>query len=181
MRSNQTELVVKEVSESGLFKGYASVFNIIDAHKEAMLPGSFSNSLRKWQRAGNMPKMLWQHDNTKPIGIWLQIEEDDKGLYVTGQILRCLKRGDEVYHLLKNGVIDSLSIGFLPRQSHQDSSNTLRYHSDVDLVEISLVTYPANPQARILNVKSHIMRCLNTCKNLKKILTPPLTGTKNNV
>ncbi len=172
MKTSNSTIHLKDINKNGFFKGYASVFNVIDAHKEAILPGAFSRTLHIWKKRHDMPKMLWQHDTNQPIGIWHHIEENEKGLLVTGQTLREIPRGEESYHLLKSGIIDSLSIGFFSCKSFNDPTHKLKYHSQVDLVEISLVTYPANPQARILHVKDRLAHCLYKCEALTRMLSP---------
>lgn len=138
-------------SQEGTFEGYASVFNAIDHQNDAIAPGAFSESLAKWKAEGHLPKLLWQHDPQTPIGIWDHMEEDDYGLFVRGHLLLNLPKGREAYILLKEGIVDGLSIGFLPRKSHQESK--ARVIDQVDLFEVSLVTFTANPLAYVTAYK----------------------------
>jgi HK97 family phage major capsid protein len=101
-----------------------------------------------------MPKLLWQHDQTRPIGIWHDIYEDDYGLFVKGQLLLDLQQAKEAYALLKAGVIDGLSIGFRPVKTRKSAPNQDRYIDEVDLQEISLVTFAANKKAKVTAVKT---------------------------
>ena len=136
-----------EPSEDGAFEGYASVFNVVDQGLDMVMPGAFTDSLAK-----RKPKMLWQHDMSQPIGVWDEIREDGKGLYVKGRVLGEIEQGEEALVLLRNKVIDSLSIGYRTVEAEQDGR--VRKLMKVDLFEISLVTFPMLPDAQITNVKS---------------------------
>jgi HK97 family phage prohead protease len=142
----------------GFFKGYASVFNVVDSQGDRLTQGSFNQSLKKHNDNQTMPKMLWQHDATAPIGKWTLIQEDDRGLYVEGQLLLEVERAREAYALIKEGGIDGLSIGFHIINGYK-KGNT-RVLTEVNLMEISLVTFAANPNARIMECKN--LTSLNT-------------------
>lgn len=144
---------IKSHQPDGFFCGYASVFLILDHHQEVIAPRAFKASLQRWTSKGKLPKMLWQHDAKKPVGIWHEIYEDEHGLFVKGQLLLDLEAGREAYALLKAGVIDSLSIGFRPVKAKRDGKSQGRLLEEVDLMEISLVTFGANPEAKITAVK----------------------------
>jgi hypothetical protein len=145
---------MKKLAPTGFFQGYASVFSVVDHHKEKVSKGAFLFSLSKWQQKKQWPKMLWQHDMTQPIGRWVSMREDQHGLFVQGQLLMDVAKGREAYALLKEGILDALSIGFLPVKSHYETSGKYRVLDQVDLHEVSLVTYGANPDARVTAVKS---------------------------
>lgn len=145
---------IKSTLEDGWFLGYASVFNIIDNQNEQVAPGAFTKTLHQWQQQNLMPKMLWQHDPKTPIGIWRHIAEDTHGLCVEGQLLLDLQQGKEAYSLLRKGVIDGLSIGFTVTRARKNYTTKTRILEEINLYEISLVTFAANPQARILRCKS---------------------------
>ena len=117
----RANLVIKSHQPDGFFCGYASVFQLKDFHGEIISPNAFKKSLAQWKSAGAMPKFLWQHDQTRPIGIWHDIYEDDYGLFVKGQLLLDLQQAKEAYALLKAGVIDGLSIGFRPVKTRKSS------------------------------------------------------------
>lgn len=144
---------IKSHQPDGFFCGYASVFQVLDHHQEVIVPKAFRGSLQRWSSKGKLPKMLWQHDAKKPVGVWQEIYEDDHGLFVKGQLLLDLAAGREAYALLKAGVIDSLSIGFRPVKAKRDGKSQVRLLEEVDLMEISLVTFGANPEAKITAVK----------------------------
>lgn len=147
-------LAVKHVQpdETGSFEGYASVFNAVDQQHERVSPGAFQTSLSNWKKDHRLPKMLWQHDPQTPIGFWESMVEDDYGLFVRGKILLDIQQGREAYTLLKSGVVDGLSIGFLAKKTHLDGA--VRVLDEVDLYEVSLVTFMANPHAKVTSFKN---------------------------
>jgi HK97 family phage prohead protease len=146
-------LSVKSWDADGTFSGYASVFGITDAQEEQVASGAFDLSLKSWAEMGKMPKLLWQHDFRHPIGLWHEIREDSHGLFVKGQLLLDLTQGREAYSLLKNGIVDGLSIGFITVRSRRGSASRVRVLEEVNLQEVSLVTFAANPKAKVERVK----------------------------
>ena len=142
---------MKTVESSGAFSGYASVWNTWDAQEEQVLPGAFAHSLQQSKSASSWPKLLWQHDPQEPIGAWENIQEDSHGLFVQGTLFLDLQKGKEAHLLLKRKVVDGLSIGYIPQQVKNTEKGRLLER--VDLHEISLVTFPSNPNARIYSVK----------------------------
>ncbi len=146
-------LSVKSWDADGSFSGYASVFGITDAQGEQVASGAFDLSLKSWAEAGKMPKLLWQHDFRHPIGLWHEIREDSHGLFVKGQLLLELAQGREAYSLLKNGIVDGLSIGFTTVRSRRGGNSQGRILEEVNLQEVSLVTFAANPKAKVERVK----------------------------
>lgn len=137
----------------GLIEGYASIFDVVDQQRERIAKGAFTKTLRAWRLSGKMPKMLWQHDAQQPIGLWTRLSEDEQGLYAEGRLTLGVPKADEAYLLLKEGVLESLSIGFRTIEAMQDKEHKTRVLLDIDLVEISLVTFGANTRATIHNVK----------------------------
>ncbi|MCH2038402.1 MAG: HK97 family phage prohead protease [Rickettsiales bacterium] len=144
---------VKNLDRNGVFTGYASVFNVVDNHNDVILKGAFEGSIKNMSQSKTRIKMLWQHDTKEPVGVFNLIKEDEQGLYVEGKLLLDLVKGREVYALLKSGAIEGLSIGYNPTNFSYDEVTGVRYISDIDLREISLVTFPANEQAKIMSVK----------------------------
>jgi len=134
----------------GEFEGYGAVFGNIDGGRDILEPGAFSKSLRKGTKR---IKMLWQHDPSEPIGIWTDIVEDDRGLRVKGKLELGIRRGLEAHTMLKTGIIDSMSIGYRTVVAEYDSARDIRSLKELDLWEISLVTFPMNPKATISSVK----------------------------
>jgi HK97 family phage prohead protease len=96
---------------------------------------------------------LWQHKQDEPIGVFEQMFEDEMGLYVQGRLLLDVARAREAYALLKQGAISGLSIGYSPTQYKIDANNGTRILSEIELWEISLVTFPANAAAGVTVVK----------------------------
>lgn len=169
-------LEVKSLDDEGSFSGYASVFGITDSQGEEVASGAFDLSLKSWAELGKMPKMLWQHDYRKPIGVWQDIREDVYGLQVKGHLLLDLAQGREAYSLIKNGVVDGLSIGFLTvkarRNESRNGSGRVRILEQVNLQEVSLVTFAANPKARVDRVKMidpELMALMNRLDQLEEI------------
>ena len=143
---------LKHLGQQGRFTGYASVFRHVDCDQDVIQKGAFQTAISHFQLHKDHPKMLWQHDATTPIGKWAVLKEDAHGLYVEGQLFLDLPKGKEAYTLLKEGVVDSLSIGFTPVKSTPRAKGG-REISEVILYEISLVTFPANEHAKITSIK----------------------------
>lgn len=146
-------LEIKHIKAQGSFSGYASIFHVMDLHHDQVMPGAFKFSLERWMKKQRWPFLLWQHNLSEPIGYWTHIQEDQKGLFVEGQLLLEIQRGKEAYSLIKKGVVEGLSIGFRPIVTRKDKTQRVRKLFQVDLVEISLVTLAANPEARLQEVK----------------------------
>ncbi len=140
---------VKTVSKTGDIEGYGSVFNNVDSGFDIVEPGAFAKSLEE----RGLPKMLWGHDMwDPPIGIWNEAKEDDRGLYLEGKLNLDMQRGREVHAALKMGSVDGLSIGYLPEDTDIDKRG-VRHLKQVDLFEVSVVTFPMNEEARVDAVK----------------------------
>jgi uncharacterized protein len=154
MQQISRQLDIKSMNQEGVFTGYASVFDVVDDHHEMIAPGAFSETLQCWRQKGQWPKLLWQHNQQFPIGLWHHIQEDEHGLFVKGQLLLDLHQAKEAYTLMKANVVDGLSIGFKTRKSTPLQRGRLRVLQAVDLYEISLVTFAANPAAKVVSMKS---------------------------
>jgi len=139
--------------DKGKFSGYASIFGNKDLGNDIIEKGAFTKSLRG--KSTKSVKMLYQHKTDEPIGIYKKLEEDEKGLYVEGQLAMGTQRGKEVYELMKMGAIDGLSIGYKvdAKGYDYDEKGKTRKLKSVDLMEISAVTFPMNPKARVRKVK----------------------------
>jgi HK97 family phage prohead protease len=133
--------------EAGTFAGYASVWNEPDSYGDTIKPGAFRKSIAQRKRTGG-PAMFWNHDPNEPISIWIDLVEDDRGLKVTGKLVTDSTRGANALALLKAGAVNGLSIGFRARSSER-GPNGGRVLTDIELVEISLVTLPAASRARV--------------------------------
>jgi hypothetical protein len=145
---------IKAVNADGTVEGYGSVFGVRDNYDDVIAKGAFIQSLKDHKAAGTMPAMLWQHDADKPIGIWTEMIEDEKGLRIKGQLAMETVKGKEAHALLKMGALNGLSIGFMSKEWAYDRDTEVRTLTAIDLWEVSLVTFPANEKARVTNVKS---------------------------
>lgn len=140
------------VDEAGVFEGYASLFGIEDLGRDIVAPGAFRRTLGR--RGPGGVRMLFQHDPAKPIGVWERMHEDARGLFVRGRLTLAAFHAREVHSLMKAGAIDGLSIGFRSVRSETDRRTGVRRLTEIDLWEISIVTFPMQPAARISDVKS---------------------------
>lgn len=143
-------LSLKRIDAAGTFAGYASVFHVIDSQRDEVMPGAFRDTLL--QREAPV-KLLWQHRLDEPVGVIHSLFEDANGLYLEGQLLLEVAQAREAYTLLKAGAVTGLSIGYTPRRYTRDPDTGVRKLHAVDLIEVSLVTLPANAQAHITVVK----------------------------
>lgn len=158
---------VKGADGEGTFFGHASVFGVVDDHNEIVEPGAFAKSLASKGPRG--VKLLWQHAPDKPVGVLEEIREDARGLFVKGRLLIELAQAREAQVLLKSGAVDGLSIGFVTRRSERDPESGVRRLTEIDLWEVSLVTFPANPEARVAAAKARA-KALRTEREFERFL-----------
>ncbi|WP_186145467.1 HK97 family phage prohead protease [Burkholderia gladioli] len=148
---------IKAVKDTGEFEGYGSVFGVVDSYGDVVQPGAFTKSLANWAAKGRLPAMLWQHKSDEPIGIYTAMHEDQHGLYVAGQLLiDDDPTARRAYAHMKAGSISGLSIGYQLADGgwSYDSGKGVFLLSEIDLWEVSPVTFPANDEARVQTVKS---------------------------
>jgi hypothetical protein len=136
------------VTDGTMVSGYASLFGRRDQGGDTVQPGAYAASLASLAASGRRVKMLWQHDPAQPIGVWDEVREDATGLWVKGRILADVERGREAAALLAAGAIDGLSIGYRTRRAERDGKGQ-RLLSELELWEVSLVTFPMLPEARV--------------------------------
>lgn len=152
-----TALKIKSVSETGEFEGYGSVFGVEDSYGDVVVRGAFEKSLAKWNDKGRLPALLWQHNMSEPIGVYTEMREDDTGLYVKGRLLvdddPLAKRA---HAHMKAGSLSGMSIGYMLDDYEYDKEKGVWILKEIDLWEVSLVTFPANDEARVDNVKSSL-------------------------
>ena len=136
------------VEDGTVIAGYASVFGRTDQSGDRVDAGAYAASLKRLTAKGGTVKMLWQHDPNQPIGVWDEVREDGKGLWVKGRILTDVAKGREAAALVAAGAIDGLSIGYrtVRAQKNDKGGRTL---SELELWEVSLVTFPMLPDARV--------------------------------
>lgn len=158
IKHRQVPFKVKAVDDKkGAIKGYGSVFNNADQYRDVVMPGAFQKSLAQYKANDESPVMLWQHNSDQPIGVWTDMEEDDTGLAVEGMLLiDDVAQAAESYALLKAGAIKGMSIGYnVPDGGMEyDGKTNVWKLNQVDLWEISIVTFPANTEASVTNIKS---------------------------
>lgn len=145
-------LEIKGVNDAGLFEGYASTFGERDLGGDIVVAGAMTKSIKA--RGAKGVRMFADHDSRKRIGVWTDLTEDEKGLYVKGRLLLEKQDGKDAYVDLKEGALDGLSIGFRTKSDSYDGRRKARMLKEIDLMEISLVSFPMNESARVTAVKS---------------------------
>lgn len=153
-------------TESGTFAGYGAVFGNVDSYGDVIAKGAFKESLRAAKKSGAWPSMLSQHggwgisaDDLMPLGVWTEMREDETGLYVEGRLALDTQRGKDAYALLRmepRSALNGLSIGYVAKEwsigtKPEEPRRTLK---KIELFEVSLVTFPANPKALVTDVKA---------------------------
>jgi HK97 family phage prohead protease len=167
MDRSRFDLEVKFASDkSGVFSGYGAIFGNVDSYGDVIEKGAFKNTLRAWEEKGKLPPMLLQHgggmfggnaDDLLPVGKWTSMEENSKGLKVEGELFALnTERGQYIYEGLKAGALDGMSIGYktIKFRNGAKAGEPRRFLEQVDLVELSIVTFPANDKARVSGVKA---------------------------
>jgi len=139
------------IDADGTVEGYASLFGELDQARDMVMPGAFAATLRT--RGVRRIPMLFQHDPAEPVGVWLELREDSRGLYARGRLIPDVQRGRELLALVRQGGIDGLSIGFRTVKGRIDPRTRIRKLDIVDLWEISIVTFPLLTGARVHAVK----------------------------
>ncbi|MDD2840094.1 MAG: HK97 family phage prohead protease [Rickettsiales bacterium] len=153
LERKNVSLEIKSIDSYGKFCGYASVFNIKDSYNDIVLPLAFKKTLQK-KNAKKDIKLLWQHSQDKPIGYFEVIKEDSVGLYVEGKIMLDVRQGMEAYNLIKAKSVSGLSIGYMVKMAEYDKKDNTRLLKEIELFEISVVTFPANEYSNITYCKS---------------------------
>jgi HK97 family phage prohead protease len=138
-------------SGDGTVEGYASLFGEIDQARDMVMPGAFAQTLK--QRGLRKIPMLFQHDPAEPVGIWLQLREDFRGLWARGKLIPDVTRARELLALVEAGAVDGLSIGYRTVRGQIEPRSRVRKLYEVDLWEISIVTFPLLAGARVRAVK----------------------------
>jgi HK97 family phage prohead protease len=139
------------LSPDGAVEGYASLFGEVDQARDMVMPGAFTQTLK--QRGLRKIPMLFQHDPSEPVGVWLDIAEDFRGLRARGRLIPDVMRAKELLALIRAGAIDGLSIGYRTVRGQIDPKTRVRRLYQVDLWEISIVTFPLLNGARVAAVK----------------------------
>ncbi|TPE50727.1 HK97 family phage prohead protease [Amaricoccus solimangrovi] len=135
------------LGEGAEIAGYASLFGATDQGGDVVAAGAYGASLGRLAAAGGRVKMLWQHDPARPIGVWDEVREDGRGLFVRGRLLTEVQAAREALALLRAGAIDGLSIGYRTLTAEKSAGGRVLH--EVELWEVSLVTFPMLPEARV--------------------------------
>ncbi|ODT22231.1 MAG: hypothetical protein ABS35_15385 [Kaistia sp. SCN 65-12] len=167
-------------AKDGTFTGYGAIFGNVDSHGDIIERGAFKESLRDWEGKGKLPPMLLQHggffgpvDDALPVGKWTSMEENSKGLKVEGELFALgTDRGQLIYEGMKSGSLDGLSIGYRAKKYTMGTkpSDPTRTLHEVELRELSIVTFPSNDRARVGAVKSDDIDALKTLSDFEDFL-----------
>lgn len=150
-----------QTSTRGFFSGYGSIFGNVDLGGDIVERGAFSKSLNEWSSKGQLPQMLWYHNEQEIIGEWTKMVEDESGLYVEGKLWingeSKIERAVQAYNVLKSNSVKGLSIGYRVKdretQENFDGS-VIRRLKEIELFEVSIAPWAMNPQASVTGVKS---------------------------
>jgi HK97 family phage prohead protease len=156
MKRQGIEYEIKSIDEKGYFEGYGNVKYYKDHAMDITINGAFQRSMDQHTANGTMPMMFWNHDNQGlQIGEWLEMREDEHGLFVRGQLfINDIQLAKEVYFLMKKGLVNSLSIGYFTIKEEWNQELQANILIDVELVECSPVNFACNDQSLIEVVKS---------------------------
>ena len=157
LKQRQVPFMVKEITKSGDFSGYLSVFGNTDHHRDIVMPGAFDDSLKEWADDDALPPLLWQHDSSQPIGAFTKLVPDDTGLYAEGTLLvNDVQKAREAHALAKAKVVRGMSIGYSvnPGGEAYDGKAKANRLTSLNLLEGSMVTFPANTEAGMTDIKS---------------------------
>jgi HK97 family phage prohead protease len=140
------------IDPDGAIEGYASLFGEVDQARDMVMPGAFTQTLKA--RGLRKIPMLFQHDPSEPVGVWLELAEDWRGLRARGRLIPDVMRARELLSLIRAGAIDGLSIGYRTVRGQIDPKSRVRKLYQVDLWEISIVTFPLLNGARVSAAKT---------------------------
>jgi HK97 family phage prohead protease len=160
-----TKASFNEDDEYYYFSGYGAVFDNIDLGNDVIKQGAFSGTLKDM-----MPKLCYQHDMAQPLGVFTQAKEDAYGLYVEGKMPKDNSQCKDVASLIKCGAIDSMSIGYGISKASYDENTNIRSLNELKLYEVSFVTLPMNPKAKITAFKSEDGAEIKSIRDIENIL-----------
>ena len=177
----ETKLLAPEkeihIDKDWVIEGYASVFSQTDQGGDIVQKGAFGKSLNSLAQKKQSVKMLWQHDQSQPIGVWDDVIEDNNGLFVRGRLLPSVKKAQEAAELIKAGALDGLSIGYKTIKSSKSSDGN-RLLIELDLWEVSLVTFPMLDSARVL-AKSNQLSLRSSLSDLADLMRQTASTLNN--
>lgn len=146
--------LAQDASAAGQIDGYAATFDGLDHGGDTIRPGAFADTIADHVKAKRAPPMLWMHRQAEPIGRWTAMGEDSRGLRVRGALNLATDAGRKAHEHLKAGDISGLSIGFIVPPGGQSWDKGKRILSKLNLAEVSVVSVPMDPFARVDEVKS---------------------------
>ncbi len=159
LQHKQFAFKAEAVKDDGTFTGYGSVFGNLDSYREIVAPGAFAESLERIKASGDPLPALWQHRGDEPIGGYDLLEEDERGLKVQGWLMvNEIPLAKQAHALMQRRVVKGLSIGYYVLADSFDEKERVRTLTKLDLQEISIVTFPANPEAQVDAVKAKLAR-----------------------
>lgn len=175
MMENKLELAIsgfKAADEGMKFSCYGNTKGNIDHAQDRAIDGAYTKSIDEHKSNGTMPKMFWMHNPYEtPIGKWVDMREDEKGLLMEGEFANT-EKGREVYELMKMGALDSFSIGYSVEEEKWNSENKCNDLVAVNIKEVSVVTFPCNEESRLVDIKAKLEDGeLPTKRELEKLLT----------
>lgn len=145
---------IKSIADSGIIEGVVSAFNGVDRVGDTILPGAYSRSLKALADSGRKLPVLYQHDPSRPIGVWSELTETGDALIGRAELSLEVRDAAEAFALAKQGALTGISIGFEVPPGGSKSEAGRRTLVEIDLWEASLVTFPADPNARVTAIKS---------------------------
>ena len=155
MKKSEHFMKFEKVSDQGIISGYITKFGVVDSYGTATAKGCFKSTIARME-AGEVIPVLWQHDPHEPIGKFLSIKDDDVGTYAVIQLDLNVKRAREAFSLIKNGIISGLSIGGYIIETEVNEETQVLLMIDIELIETSVVTFPACDEARIDDCRSSL-------------------------
>ncbi|OWY18678.1 peptidase U35 [Thioclava sp. JM3] len=164
-----------QLTDGTVIEGYASLFGLPDQGGDVVCKGAYAKGLERLLARGGTVKMLWQHDPAQPIGIWDDIREDARGLYVKGRLLPGVARAREATALIAARAIDGLSIGYRTVAAEKDAKGR-RLLAELELWEVSLVTFPMLREARVAAKGESLARDLRDLAAALRGATAELAG-----
>ena len=139
----------------GGFEGYASVFGVLDYHNDIVVDGAFTETMKAFKKSGSTMPLLWQHNTGQPVGVINSMRQDEKGLLVSG-VFADTEAGRDAREYLRLKAVQKMSIGYRVKKASYDDKKGIRYIEEIELGEVSLVTFPANEKATITSVKADL-------------------------
>lgn len=144
-------------AESRTFTCYGNIKGNIDHARDRTLDGAYQKSIQKHKDNGTMPKMFWMHNPYSiPVGKWLEMREDEKGLFMKGKLFKDSNDAKAIYEAAKEGALDSFSIGYNEIESKWNSEKNCNDLIELDIVETSWVTYACNEESLLQEIKNHM-------------------------